>query len=59
MGGGITKEHLYLYVLNYNFNLKLRALGRLSPFEAILNFYKKMPNVFTVDPNHLTVGLNS
>jgi len=49
------KEHLYAYVLNYNFNLKLRAIGRLPPFEAILNFYKKMPDIFTVNPDHLIV----
>jgi hypothetical protein len=34
------KEHLYAYILNYNFNLKLRAIGRIPPFEAILDAYK-------------------
>jgi len=29
------KKHLYEYSLNYNFNLKLRALGRVTPFETI------------------------
>jgi transposase InsO family protein len=53
------KEHLYAYILNYNFNLKLRAIGRLPPFEAILNFYKKTPDIFTINPDHLIVGLNT
>jgi len=47
------KEHLYAYILNYNFNLKLRAIGRISPFEAILNFYQKTPDIFTIHPDHL------
>ncbi len=52
------KEHLYAYILNYNFNLKLRAIGRIPPFEAILNFYKKTPDIFTINPDYLIVGLN-
>lgn len=52
------KAHLYAYILNYNFNLKLRAIGRKPPFEAILDFYKKMPAIFTINPNQLIVGLN-
>ena len=31
------KAHLYAYLLNYNFNLKLRAIGRMPPFQSILN----------------------
>ncbi|MGH8110247.1 MAG: hypothetical protein ACREO1_16180, partial [Arenimonas sp.] len=52
------KEHLYAYILNYNFNLKLRAIGRLTPFEAILDSYQKTPDLFIINPNHLIVGLN-
>jgi transposase InsO family protein len=52
------KEHLYAYILNYNFNLKLRAIGRKPPFEAILDFYQKTPDIFTINPDHLIVGLN-
>jgi hypothetical protein len=43
----------------YNFNLKLRALGRVPPFEAILGFFKKTPDIFTVNPNRLIVGLKN
>jgi transposase InsO family protein len=52
------KEHLYAYMLNYNFNLKLRAIGRIPPFEAILNAYQKTPDIFYINPNQLIVGLN-
>jgi transposase InsO family protein len=53
------KEHLYAYLLIYNFNLKLRAIGRKPPFEAILDFYQKTPDIFTINPDHLIVGLNN
>jgi transposase-like protein len=53
------KQHLYAYILNYNFNLKLRAIGRVPPFEAMLHWYNKSPSSFTVNPTHLIVGLNT
>jgi len=53
------KTHLYAYVLNYNFNLKLRAIGHKTPFDAILDFYQKSPDIFTINPNQLIVGLNN
>ncbi len=52
------KKHLYFYILNYNFNLKLRALGRIPPFDSVRNWYKKMPALFYTNPDHLTLGLN-
>jgi len=51
---------LYAYVLQrYNFNLKLRAIGRKTPFDAILDFYRKTPAIFMVNPSQLIVGLNT
>jgi len=50
------KAHLYAYVLSYNFNLKLRAIGRKTPFDAILDFYRKTPAIFMVNPNQLIKG---
>jgi len=47
------KTHLYHYLLNYNFNLKLRAIGRKTPFEAILQWYDKKPDIFVVNQNQL------
>jgi hypothetical protein len=46
-------------MLCYDFNLKLRALGRVTPFEAMLHWYNKLPSIFTVNPNQLIMGLNS
>lgn len=53
------KTHLYHYLLNYNFNLKLRAIGRKTPFETVLEWYEKKPEIFIINPNHLNVGLNN
>ena len=47
------KQHLFAYLMNYNFNLKLRAVGRITPFESILQWYRKSPDIFSVNPNHL------
>ncbi len=52
------KKHLYAYLMNYNFNLKLRAIGRITPFESILQWFNKSPEIFLVNPNYLTLGLN-
>jgi transposase InsO family protein len=53
------KTHLYHYLLNYNFNLKLRAIGRKTPFDAVLQWYDKKPNIFSINPFHFNVGLNT
>jgi transposase InsO family protein len=53
------KTHLYYYRLNYNFSLKLKALGRKTPFETILQEYEKQPDIFVANPNQLKVGLNT
>lgn len=53
------KKHLYEYSLSYNFNLKLRAIGRKTPFQAIIDWYNQEPGIFLVNPNQLYVGLNS
>ena len=52
------KAHLYAYLLNYNFNLKLRAIGRMPPFLSMLNSYKNIPDIFIINPERLIVGLN-
>ena len=52
------KKHLYEYSLNDNVNLKLRAIGRKPPFQAILDWYEKQPDIFSINPNHLCPGLN-
>lgn len=52
------KGHLYAYILCYNFQLNLRAIGRKTPYGSIIGFYQKMPDIFMINPNHLTLGLN-
>jgi hypothetical protein len=56
---GELKTHLYHYMSNYNFNLKLRAIGRKIPFDAVLQWYDKKPDIFLVNTSHLYVGLNT
>jgi hypothetical protein len=53
------KTHLHHYLINYNFNLKLRALGRRTPFDAVLQWYEKKPDIFIKNPHHLNLGLNT
>lgn len=45
--------------LNLNLNLKLRAIGRIQPFEAILNAYQKTPDIFFINPSLLIAGLGA
>ncbi|MDD2722655.1 MAG: hypothetical protein PHH59_01355, partial [Methylovulum sp.] len=42
-----------------NFNLKLRAVGRKTPFDAVLKWYDEKPDIFIINPNHLNAGLNN
>jgi hypothetical protein len=52
------KTHLYHYLLDYNFNLKLRAIGRKTLFDGVLQWYVKRPDIFIINPFQLNVGLN-
>lgn len=53
------KRHLFAYLMNYNFNLRLRAIGRITPFDSILQWYYKLPAIFTIKPSQLIVGHNN
>ncbi|RME19453.1 MAG: hypothetical protein D6799_01245 [Bacteroidetes bacterium] len=53
------KNHLYYYLPNYNFNLKLRALRYKTPYESMEEWYQKSPEISRTSPNHLIVGLNN
>jgi hypothetical protein len=50
------KQHLYTYALNYNFNLKLRAIGRIPPFEAIRQWFLQKTGHFFDCPRSLDCG---
>jgi hypothetical protein len=53
------KTHLYHYILLYNFNQKLTALNRRTPFEAILDAYRENDSLFIQNPHQLSVGRNN
>jgi hypothetical protein len=42
-----------------NFANRLKTLHGLTPYEAICNAWTNEPNRFTLDPIHLTSGLNT
>ncbi len=41
-----------------HFNLKLRAIGRITLFQAVLDWDEKEPDIFFINPSHLCLGLN-
>ncbi len=52
------KEHLYYYLLEYNFHTPLKGLKFKTPFEKIQDEYKTNPSIFKQNPDLLIVGLN-
>ncbi|MCX7953162.1 MAG: integrase core domain-containing protein, partial [Deltaproteobacteria bacterium] len=54
-----TKEeferHLSYYLMNYNFNTKLRSLSYRSPWEVMEEWYSKRGDLFKVNPRDLIV----
>ena len=42
------KEHLYYYLLDYNFARKLRVLLYKSPWESMEQWYTQKPSFFTL-----------
>ncbi len=53
------KNHLFAFLLFYNHQRKLKALGYRSPYAAILKTYDENPKLFRSNPYHKTVGLNN
>jgi transposase InsO family protein len=52
------KEHLYTFLVAYNFAKRLKTLKGLTPYEYICQCWQKEPERFTVNPCHHTLGLN-
>jgi Integrase core domain len=53
------KEHLYAFLMAYNFAKRLKTLKGLTPYEYICQCWQKEPERFTVSPCHHTLGLNT
>jgi transposase InsO family protein len=53
------KEHLYTFLMAYNFAKRLKTLKGLTPYEYICQCWQKEPERFTVNPCHHTLGLNT
>ena len=53
------KVNLYDFLNFYNCSKKLRAIGRKSPYDFLREKYKLKPKIFTKNPDHHRVGLNS
>lgn len=50
------KEHLYNFVMAYNYARRLKTLNGLTPFEFICLQWTKSPDLFTLNPHHHTLG---
>jgi len=50
------EAHLHAYLMAYNFARQLRALQGKTPWEFILESWKRNPEFFRTDPNHYFTG---
>jgi transposase InsO family protein len=53
------KEHLYAFLMAYNFAKRLKTLRGLTPDESICQGWQQEPERLTVNPCHHTLGLNT
>jgi transposase InsO family protein len=53
------KEHLYTFLMAYNFAKRLKTLKGLTPSEYICQCWQKEPEHFIRNPYHHTLGLNT
>ncbi len=51
------KEHLYNFVMAYNYSKRLKTLKGLTPYEFICNQWTKSPELFILSPHYHTLGL--
>jgi transposase-like protein len=52
------REHLYTFLMAYNFAKRLKTLKGLTPYEYICGCWQKEPERFISNPHHHTLGLN-
>ncbi len=53
------KAHVIAFVSAYNFAKHLKALRWKTPFEAVCHAWNTTPDIFKLNPRHLTPGPNS
>ena len=53
------KQHLYTFLMAYNFAKRLKTLRGLTPYEYVCNIWRSEPQRFHIDPAQHTVGLNT
>jgi hypothetical protein len=53
------REHLYTFLMAYNFAKRLKTLKGLTLYEYICGSWQKEPERFISNPYHHTLGLNS
>lgn len=53
------KEHLYTFLMAYNFAKRLKTLRGLTPYEFVCASWQKERDRFRLDPRHHTLGLNT
>ena len=53
------KEHLYAYLMAYNFARRLKSLRGKTPWQFILNSFTTNPEYFIINPRHFITGLNT
>lgn len=50
------KEHLYSFVMAYNYAKRLKTLKGLTPYEFICDQWTKFPDLFILNPHHHSLG---
>ncbi|WCR57753.1 MAG: hypothetical protein PG980_000225 [Wolbachia endosymbiont of Ctenocephalides felis wCfeJ] len=50
------KDHLYDFVMAYNYAKRLKTLNGLTPFEFICSQWTQSPDLFILNPYHHTLG---
>ena len=53
------KQHLYDYLMAYNFAKRLKAIKGKTPWQFVLNQWTTHPEYFIINPHQFTLGLNS
>jgi hypothetical protein len=51
------KEHLYTFLMAYNFAKRLKTLKGLTPYEEIIKCWQNEPERFKINPLHHKLGL--